>query len=145
MTAPAGLEKALGEFQKVVDESKQKDATIDQLTRLTDELRSSLEEMREKNEKFQEYEDIILDPNAEKEWKQIKIQSPAVFKQIRIRAKQLHKNDRPLTLSRVTENMLAFAATNSGWRQVLKNRYDQHPEARRILGLPENDGEANAE
>jgi hypothetical protein len=145
MTAPAGLEEALGQFQKVVDESKQKDATIEQLKRLTDELRSSLEEMREKNEKFQEYEDIILDPDAEKAWQQVNIRSGKTYKDLLLRTQQLYRNTRPISVAAIVENCLNLALSSSGWRQVLRTRYDQHPEARRILGLPATDGEANAE
>jgi hypothetical protein len=142
MVAPAaGIEEALGKFQELVDQVKQKDNQIDQLTRLTDELRSSLEEEQKKNAKFMEYEDIILDPEAEKEWKQITIRSGKTHKELVLRVQQLHHNTRPISISSVVENIINFGVSRAGWRQVLKNRYGNKPEAQRLLG---NVGEENA-
>lgn len=121
----AGVEQALGDIQRVVDESKHKDVELEQLRQVAEEMRDELDAEREKTKAFMEYEDIILDPDAEKEWQQIYIRSGKVYKDLLLRARQLHGNTRPVTLAAVANNVLAYGLSRQGWRQVLKDRYSE--------------------
>ena len=72
---------------------------------------------------FAPYEDIILDENATKEWKQVNIRSPHTYKELLVRSRQVYGNTRPISVAAVVENALGFALSRAGWMQVVKARY----------------------
>lgn len=124
-TATLGVEQALGEMQKLVDESKHKDTENGQLRQAVVELRDELDAEREKTKVFMEYEDIILDPDAEKQWQKVSIRSGKTYKDILLRSQQLYKNTRPISVAAIVESALGFALSRQGWRQVIKDRYSE--------------------
>lgn len=124
-TETLGVEQALGEMQKLVDESKHKDTEIEQLRQIAENLREERDSERKKNKVFMEYEDIILDPDAEKQWQKVSIRSGKTYKDILLRSQQLYKNTRPISVAAIVENALGFALSRQGWRQVMKDRYSE--------------------
>ena len=115
-----GTESTLAQLQAVFEEKERMAAEIDQLTRLTDQLREERDDEKAKNEAFVPYEDIILDDDASKQWKKVSIRSPITTKHIALRARQYYHNERPLTIATVVNAVLDFGTSNAGWRQVVK-------------------------
>jgi len=128
--AQMGLEESIGKFQELIDESKHKDVENDQLRQVVAEMQEELAAERKKNKVFAEYEDIIMDPNAGKEYQKVIIRSGAVFKSLRLRCQQLHGNHKPLTLNVVAENCLAYATSRAGWARVVKEKYSDRVKER---------------
>ena len=124
-TAAVGVEEAVGKFQELIDESKHKEVENEQLRQVVEEIQDQLAAERAKNVKFMEYEEIILDEDAEKEYQSVSIRSGKVFKDLRLRTQQLHGNTRPISLQTVAENCIAFACSRRGWTQVMKERYSE--------------------
>lgn len=118
-----GIEEMLGKMQETVDEAKHKDVQIEQLQSTMAAMREELEEQKAKTIAFEPYEDIILDPDATKEWKQINIRSPHTYKELLIRCRQVYGNTRPISVAAVVENALGYALSRAGWARVVKTRY----------------------
>lgn len=117
------IEESLASVQAVAEENERLKSEIEQLKRNMEILQEEREEAVKQNEAFQPYADIIMDEDTKKEWKEVAIRSPYVYKQLLVRTRQLFGNTTPMAIASVVQNCLEFALSRGGWSRVVKLKY----------------------